>query len=161
MLFGSNRDFDLLVSINRELLKDVIEQEILIYKINIADTSTNLYGEALQKTYLEPVKFNCLITRGDQVINIDEFGPDLGREASFALLKQDLKDVQLVPEVGDIVMWHEDYYEVDTVKENELFYGRNSDYNIERTAGYGDSISLVLNCHLTRADRVGIARQRL
>ena len=29
MLFGSNRDFDLLVQINRELLKDIVEQEIL------------------------------------------------------------------------------------------------------------------------------------
>jgi len=29
MLFGSNRDFDLLVNINRELLKDVVEQEVL------------------------------------------------------------------------------------------------------------------------------------
>ena len=161
MLFGSNRDFDLLVNINRELLKDIVEQEILIYKLNIADTSTNLYGEALEKTYLEPVKLNCLITRGDQVYNVDEFGPDLGREASFALLRRDLQDIQLVPEVGDIVMWHEDYYEVDTVKENELFYGRNNAYNIERTSGYGESISLVLDCHLTRADRVGIARQRL
>ena len=161
MIFGSNRDFDLLVSINRELLKDIIEQEILLYKLSIVDTSTNLYGEALEKTYLEPVKLNCLITRGDQVIDIDEFGPDLGREASFALLKQDLKDIQLVPEVGDIVMWHEDYYEVDTVKENQLFYGRNGDYNVARTGGYGDSISIVLETHLTRADRVGIARQRL
>tara|TARA_R100001509_G_scaffold143454_1_gene99226 strand:- start:6122 stop:6607 length:486 start_codon:yes stop_codon:yes gene_type:complete len=161
MIFGSSRDFDLLVNINRELLKDIVEQEILLYKFNITDTSTNLYGEALEKTFLEPVKLNCLITRGDQVINIDEFGPDLGREASFALLKRDLEDIQLVPEVGDIVMWHEDYYEVDTVKENQLFYGRNKDYNIERTAGYGSSISLVLDCHLTRADRVGIARQRL
>lgn len=161
MIFGSNRDFNLLVGINRELLKDIVEQEILIYKLSIADTSTNLYGEALEKTYMEPVKFNCLITRGDQVIDINELGPDLGRNASFALLKQDLKDVQLVAEVGDIVMWHEDYYEVDLVKENELFYGRNDDYNIERTAGYGSSISIVLDCHLTRADRVGIARQRL
>lgn len=161
MLFGSNRDFDLLVNINRELLKDIVEQEILIYKLSIADTSTNLYGEALEKTYLEPVKLNCLITRGDQVIDIDEFGPDLGREASFALLRRDLEDIQLVPEVGDIVMWHEDYYEVDTVKENQLFYGRNNNYNVDRAAGYGESISLVLDCHLTRADRVGIARQRL
>ena len=161
MIFGSSRDFDLLVNINRELLKDIVEQEILIYKLNIADTSTNLYGEALQKTYLEPVKFNCLITRGDQVYDVDEFGIDLGREATFALLKRDLEDIQLVPEVGDIVMWHEDYYEVDNLTENQLFYGRNKDYNIERTAGYGSSISLVLNCHLTRADRVGIARQRL
>lgn len=161
MLFGSNRDFDLLVNINRELLKDIVEQEILIYKLSIADTSTNLYGEALEKTYLEPVKLNCLITRGDQVYNVDEFGPDLGREASFALLRRDLEDIQLVPEVGDVVMWHEDYYEVDSVKENQLFYGRNNNYNVERASGYGESISLVLDCHLTRADRVGIARQRL
>ena len=161
MLFGSNRDFDLLVSINRELLKDVVEQEILIYKLSIADTSTTLYGEALEKTYLEAVKLNCLITRGDQVYNVDEFGPDLGREASFALLRRDLEDIQLVPEVGDIVMWHEDYYEVDSVKENQLFYGRNNNYNVERASGYGESISLVLDCHLTRADKVGIARQRL
>ena len=161
MLFGSNRDFDLLVNINRELLKDIVEQEVLIYKLSIADNSTNLYGEALEKTYLEPVKLNCLITRGDQIYNVDEFGPDLGREASFALLRRDLEDIQLVPEVGDIVMWHEDYYEVDSVKENQLFYGRNNNYNVERASGYGESISLVLDCHLTRADRVGIARQRL
>jgi len=161
MIFGSNRDFNLLVNINRELLKDVVEQEVLIYKLSLSDTDTNIYGEALQKTFLEPVKLNCLITRGDQVIDIDEFGPDLGREASFALLKQDLEDINLVPEVGDILMWHEDYYEVDTVRENQLFYGRDNKYNVERTAGYGASISLILDTHLTRADRVGIARQGL
>tara|TARA_B100000575_G_C22904473_1_gene525582 strand:+ start:151 stop:636 length:486 start_codon:yes stop_codon:yes gene_type:complete len=161
MIFGSNRDFNLLVNINRELLKDIIEQEVLIYKLSLSDTDTNIYGEALQKTFLEPVKLNCLITRGDQVIDIDEFGPDLGREASFALLKQDLEDINLVPEVGDILMWHEDYYEVDTVRENQLFYGRDNKYNVERTAGFGASISLILDTHLTRADRVGIARQGL
>ena len=161
MLFGSRKDFDLLVNINRELLKDIVEQEILIYKLSASDTTTNIYGEALEKTFLEPVKLNCLITRGDQIIDIDEFGPDLGREASFACLKQDLEDITLVPEVGDIVMWHEDYYEVDTVRENQYFYGRNDKYNVDRTSGHGASISLVLDCHLTRADRVGIARQKL
>jgi len=161
MIFGSNKDFNLLVNINRELLQDVIEQEILLYKLNIVDTSTNLYGEALEKTYLEPIKLNCLITRGDQVYDVDDLGVDLGREASFAILKQDLRDINTVSEVGDIIMWQEDYYEVDAIKENQLFYGRDSDYNIARTGGYGDSISLVLDCHLTRADKVGIARQRL
>jgi hypothetical protein len=161
MLFGSRKDFDLLVNINRELLKDIVEQEILIYKLSTSDTTTNIYGEALEKTFLEPVKLNSLITRGDQIIDIDEFGPDLGREASFACLKQDLEDITLVPEVGDIVMWHEDYYEVDTVRENQYFYGRNDKYNVDRTSGHGASISLVLDCHLTRADRVGIARQKL
>jgi len=162
MLFGSNRDFNLLVNINRELLKDVVEQEILYYKISLEDTIANLYGEALEKTYLEPVKLNCLITRGDQVITTDEFGPDLGREASFAFIREDLVDVNTVPEVGDIVMWHEDYYEVDTVRENELFVGRDKSYNLTSYGDqFGSSISIIVDCHLTRADRVGIARQRL
>jgi len=97
MLFGSNRDFDLLVNINRELIKDIIEQEILYHKLSLEDTDVNLYGESLQKSFWNAVKLNCLITRGDQVIDIQEFGPDLGREASFAFIRQDLVDVSVVP----------------------------------------------------------------
>ena len=157
MIFGSNRDFDLLVNINRELLQDIVEQEILYHKLSLEDTDVNLYGEALQKSFWNAVKLNCLITRGDQVIDIQEFGPDLGREASFAFLREDLKDSSVVPEVGDIVEWHNDFYEVDTVKENQLFLGRDNQYNLAPHAGgYGSSISIILDCHLTRADRVGI-----
>ena len=161
MLFGSNRDFDLFVSVNRELLKNIVEQEILYYKLSVNNTSVNIYGEALQKTYLEAVKLHCLITRGDQVYDVDEFGPDLGREASFAFLKPDLEDISTVPEVGDIVMWQEDYYEVDVVKENSLLLGKDSKYNIDRPGTHGSSMSIIVDCHLTRADRVGLNRQRM
>ena len=157
MLFGSNRDFDLLVQINREPLKDIVEQEILYHKLSIADSEINLYGESMQKSYYTAVKLNCLITRGDQVIDIQEFGPNLGREASFAFIRRDLQDVDLVTEVGDIIEWHNDFYEVDTVRENQLFYGRDNNYNLTSYGSrYGESISLIVDCHLTRADRVGI-----
>ena len=157
MLFGSNRDFNLLTKINRELLKDIVEQEILYYKMSIEDVSTNLYGEALEKSWLEPVKLNCLITRGDQVISVDDLGPDLNRESSFAFLRKDLVDVTVVPEVGDILLWHEDYYEVDVVRENQLFVGRDNAYNLtDYSANHGDSVSIIVDCHLTRSDRVGI-----
>ena len=158
MLFGSNRDFDLFVSVNRELLKNIVEQEILYYKLSVNNTSVNRYGEALQETYLEAVKLNCLITRGDQVYDVDEFGPDLGRNASFAFLKPDLEDISTVPEVGDIVMWHEDYYEVDNVKENTLLLGKDNKYNIDRNSSHGASMSIIVDCHLTRADRIGLNR---
>jgi hypothetical protein len=161
MLFGSNRDFQLLVGINRELLKDVIEQDILYYKLSLEDTIANLYGEATEKSYWEPVKLNCLITRGDQVVSVDDFGPDLTREASFAFLRQDLVDVNTVPEVGDIVMWHENYYEVDTVRENQLFLGKDNSYNLTPYGDqFGSSVSIIVDCHLTRAVRVGIAQVR-
>lgn len=157
MLFGSNKDFNLLVNINRELLKDIVEQEILYYKFSIKDTEVNIYGEGLVKSFLEPLKLNCLITRGDQVITSDDFGPDLSREASFALLRQDLQDVSVVPEVGDIINWQEDYYVVDTVRENQLFLGRDKSYNLtDYGSRFGTSVSLILDCHQTRREQTGI-----
>ena len=157
MIFGSNRDFHLLVGINRELLKDVVEQEVGYYKLSVADTEANIYGEAEDKIYLDPVLLNCLITRGDQVITVDEFGPDLNREASFAFLRNDLVDANCVPEVGDIILWHEDYYEVDTVRENQLFLGRDNSYNLTPYGQlFGSSVSIIVDTHLTRGDKVGI-----
>jgi len=161
MIFGSNRDFNLLVNINRELLKDVVEQEILLYKISLEDTEENLYGESLRKTFFTPVKLNCLITRGDQVISIDDFGPDLGRDVSFAFLRDDLVDTNTVPEVGDIILWQEDYYEADTIRENQLFLGRDKSYNLTPYGSrFGSSVSIIADTHLTRADRVGLTEVR-
>lgn len=162
MLFGSQKDFNVLSThISREILKDIVEQEIGYYKISLEDTQANIYGEAVNKIYLDPVKLNCLITRGDQVIDVDEFGPDLQREVSFAFTRQDLVDSNTVPEVGDIVMWHEDYYEVDTVRENQLFAGRDSGYNLTSYGNkFGSSVSIIVDCHLTRAEKVGIVRAR-
>ena len=161
MRFGSDRDVSLMVNIGRELLHDVIEQEVLYHKLSLEDTDVNLYGESLSKSYWNAVKLHCLITRGDQIIDIQEFGPDLGREASFAFIRQDLTDKTVVPEVGDVVEWHNDFYEVDTVRENQLFLGSDNNYNLQSsTAGYGRSMSIVVDCHLTRADRVGITQAR-
>ena len=159
MLFGSNRDFNLMTKLSRELLKDVVEQEILYHKLSLEDTEVNLYGESSSKSYWNAVKFNCLITRGDQVYDVQEFGPDLGREASFAFIRKDLVDAEVVAEVGDIIEWHNDYYEVDAVRENELFLGRDSGYNLASYANnFGSSISIIVDCHLTRAERVGLTQ---
>jgi len=162
MIFGSQNDFSLFVGINRELLSDVVEQDILYYKISLEDTQVNIYGEGMEKIYWSPLKLNCLITRGDQVVTSDDFGPDLTRDASFAFLREDLVDVNTVPEVGDIIMWHENYYEVDLVKENQLFLGKDNSYNLtDYGSKFGSSISIICQCHLTRGDRVGITQQRI
>ena len=161
MIFGSTRDFALLNHIGRELLKNVVEQEVLYYKLSLEDTNVNIYGEGLQKVFSSYTKLNCMITRGDQVITDDDFGPDLTRDASFAFIRQDLVDLGIVPEVGDIVMWHENYYEVGTVRENQLFLGKDNSYNLTSYGSrFGASVSIIVDCHLTRADKVGIAQAR-
>lgn len=162
MIFGSQKDFGLFVRINRELLSDIVEQEILYYKFSLEQTEVNIYGEGMEKIFWEPVKLNCLITRGDQTFNVDDFGSDLTRDASFAFLREDLVSVNTVPEVGDIVLWHENYYEVDSITENQLFLGKDNGYNFtEYGSNFGASVSIICQTHLTRADRVGITRARL
>lgn len=161
MIFGSQRDFSLFTKINRELLSDVIEQEILYYKYSLEQTEVNIYGEAINKEFYIPVKLNCLITRGDQVVSVDDFGPDLTRNSSFAFLRQDLVEAQTVPEVGDILLWQENYYEVDTVRENQQFLGKDNQYAMtDYGPQFGASISIIVDCHLTRADKVGITQAR-
>jgi len=158
MIFGSQRDFRLLVGINRELVSDVVEQEILYYKISLEQTQANIYGEAPEKVYWNPVKLNCLIDRGDQQTTSDDFGADSIRDVKFAFIRQDLKDVNTFPEVGDIIQWQEDYYEVDNTTENQLLLGKDENYALTNYGpDYGGTLSIICICHLTRADKVGIA----
>ena len=159
-IFGSQKDFALITKMNRALLRDIIEQEIGYYKISLEDTQVNIYGESSEKTFLPPVLMQCLITRGDQIYTTDDFGPDLTRQLSFAFLRQDMVDASLVPEVGDIIMLNENYYEVDVVRENQFFFGKDNNYNFARSADYGASISIVCDTHLTRADKLNITQVR-
>ncbi len=159
-LFGSKKDFGLLTKMNRELLQDIIEQEIAFYKLSINETHANIYGESSEKTFYDPIVMQCLITRGDQVFTTDDFGPDVARELNFAFLRDDFVDLGLVPEVGDIIMLAEDYYEIDSIVENEYFFGKDPDYNYARSDKYGKSISIRCSAHLTRADKLGITRTR-
>lgn len=161
MIFGSQRDFKLIVGINRELLSDIVEQEILYFKLSLEQTSANIYGESTQKVFWEPVKLNCLIDRVDQQTVSDDFGPDLIRDIKFRFLKQDLFDVQTFPQVGDIIEWDEDYYEVDSTTENQLFLGKDPDYALTSYGpNFGGSLSIICICHLTRAEKVGVVKQR-
>ena len=160
-LFGSQRDYKLFAGINKELLSDVMEQEILYYKISLNDTSANIYGEALEKSYLPAVKLNCRIdTQQGQTVD-DEFGSDYTKLVDYYFLRDQLVEGNVVPEVGDIIMWHENYYEVDTVIENQFFVGKDNNYQLEsRNNKFGASISLLCKTHMTRADKVGIVQVR-
>lgn len=163
MIFGSRRDSNLLLHIGRELLHDIIEQEILYYKVDLQVTEVNLYGEAEIKGYWTPLRLTCLIKRGDQEWGDLEGLPDMNRTVSFAFIKEDLRDCSCLPEVGDIIEWDKNYYEVDGVKENQLFLGKDQDYRLEdkdpdRTGKFGSSVSIVCSCHLARLDHLNITR---
>lgn len=72
--YFTRRDVRLMNSLNGELLNDIIEQFVIVYKINPNETEANLYGESLDKIYYEGVKINCLVETDPQSTNYEGFG---------------------------------------------------------------------------------------
>ena len=66
-IFGSSRDISAFRHINRELLGDIITQQVSFYKFKLGETIVNIYGEASGEKYYDgPLLVNCLINRVDQ-----------------------------------------------------------------------------------------------
>ena len=156
-LFGNSRDISLFQTVNSELLKDIIQTEAAYYKFALEQTKVNVYGEAPGKHYYEPLKIACLIKRDDQAWSSDDFGSDINQIVGFRFLKHELSNINLVPEVGDLMLFRNNFYEVDSRVENQLIMGRDPDYAIsEETVGFGDSFSILVNSHLSRVEKLNL-----
>lgn len=143
-LFGGSRDISLFRTMNKELINDIIQTEIGYYKFVLPDSETNVYGESEKKVYYEPLLVPCLINKDDQVWAESEFGPDMTQQMTFAFLRNTLVTLNLVPEIGDIVLFNNDYFEFNSIVENQFFAGKNPDYSMnEDTDGFGVSMSII------------------
>jgi hypothetical protein len=167
-LFGSARDISLFRHVNRELLWDIITQQCVFYQLKANETKVNMYGEASgARYYAEPVLLNMLVERGDFSSPTDDFGVTTDRPMTFRFLRDDLVDASVLPEVGDIVMWYESYWEIDNVNNNQLFVGKDPDYPYNTNPlnpgldYFGYNVSTICTAHYVPADKVQITRERL
>tara|TARA_R110001592_G_scaffold327276_1_gene608375 strand:+ start:155 stop:700 length:546 start_codon:yes stop_codon:yes gene_type:complete len=156
-LFGGSRDISLFHNLNKELINDIIQTEIAYYKFALEQTKANVYGEAPSKNFYEPLKIACLINRSDQAWTSDAFGSDVNQSVGFQFLKNELKNINLIPEVGDILLFRNNFYEIDGRIENQLILGRDPDYAISsETTDFGDSFSILISAHISRVEKLNL-----
>jgi len=161
-LFGSTRDITTFKFITKELVENIVSQMVGYYKVVLDSTRINTYGEALNKTYIGPVLINCLIQRGDFEFTNSELGPDNTRQVEFRFFKDHLKDANVFPEVGDVILYNELFFQIDNVNENQLILGKDNDYAYQAGLdGFGSSYSIILKAHYTSPDALGIKQNRL
>lgn len=167
-LFGRQRDMNLFTTISRELMGDIITQQIAYYTYRLEETVSNIYGEAANgKFYNDPILLNCLISRDDQEFPESDLGVDFDWKVEFRFLREDLIDANVVPEVGDIIMYYNNYYEVDDTNSNQYILGKNPDYNYAQNPLnpnlelFGANYSIICKAHVVPADKVEITKERL
>jgi hypothetical protein len=125
--FALNRDIRFFEGISRELVDAVVTTAVVLYKLIIEDSKTNLYGESLSKTYYNGLECNAIIERQDTSVNYEGFGSDQGQTVDFRFNRFTLEDTGFYPEIGDIIFHNNAYFEVDNVREDQLIGGRTGD----------------------------------
>ena len=77
-LFLGKKERDLVKQVNDELVEKVIGQQILYYPIDMETTNFHdMYGEAINKTFLSPIRVYALITFNEESTNyLEGFGID-------------------------------------------------------------------------------------
>ncbi len=168
-MFGRQRDVSLVRKLNRELMGNIITQQAAIYKYKLEETIVNLYGEAAgEKFYDGPFLFNTLILRQPQNYPENDLGIGYVRNIRFSFLRDDLVDANVVPEVGDIILYQNDYYGVQGTISNQYFVGKNPDYPNNSSDGtrnpinpgleqFGTNLSIILETYYIPRDKVAIS----
>ena len=143
---------------------NIITQQCSWYQFKLEETKVNLYGEAdAEKYYNGPFIFNVLINRENQqyVDNIE--GVQFGQGIEFYFFRDDLVDSDVVPRVGDIVLYQESYYGVQSTVANQYWGGKNPAYpnNVNPLnpglEGFGNNLSILVSTYYIPADKVAIS----
>jgi len=161
-LYGRRNDISLFRSINREIIHDIIDIKVDLYKIILDETEDNLYGESLNKKYYTPIRLHCLISTEDQDTDSTDFGPDKTQVIRVAFLKDDIIKYECPIDIGDIFNWNDKFWEIDAEISNQLFLKRDPVTNklIEFIDNSGWSVSIIFAAHEARREKLQIEEAR-
>ena len=125
-LFLGEKERNLVKQVNDELIERVIGQQILYYPISKDHTDYHsLYGEAIEKTFLPPVRVYALVEwEGHETTNTSA-GIDRRSNITVHFHKRRLTDDQdLFVREGDFVLYGSYYYEIVTLNEPKQIFGQ-------------------------------------
>jgi len=155
-LYGKIRDIRLFQGINKELLNNIIDTKVDVFRLDVTKTNDNIYGESDKKIYLSPIRINCLISSDEQSSNYDELGYDSKQTVKFSFLRDELVEKNTYIDVGDIIHWNNNFWELDHRIENQTFMKRNPNTNKDISQLYGWNISVIFTGHMTQRNKLNI-----
>lgn len=144
--FVTARDFNTIQHFNREIYNNVVDVDVVLLKISVDTTGVNLYGEATEKARYTGVELKALVKYKKNLPNTEAgFGVDVEQDVEFRFTRKMLEEVNVYPEMGDIIHYDDSYYEINNVIDTQYVAGQP--YN---------SLSILCEAHLTRISNLNI-----
>ena len=135
-LFVGKKERDLVKQVNDELIERVVGQQILYYPISLEHTNFHpLYGEAIEKSFLPPVRVYALVEwESLETSWANKIGVDKKASIVVHFHKRRLtEDQDLFVRVGDFVLYGDIYYEIVSLSEPKQLFGQ-VDHRVEISA---------------------------
>ena len=168
-MFTRYRDWSLMRHINRELMGNIVTQQCAIYQYQLEQTKVNLYGEASEEKYFDgPYLFNVFINRANQEYLENLEGIQYNQPIEFYFLRDDLVEKDVVPRVGDIILYEESYFGVQSTIANQYWGGKNPEYPNNDSDGelnplnpglerYGNNVSILVSTYYIPSDKLSLS----
>tara|TARA_Y100000593_G_C4314158_1_gene339942 strand:+ start:2933 stop:3418 length:486 start_codon:yes stop_codon:yes gene_type:complete len=126
-MFLGEKEKNLVKQVNDEIIERVVGQQVLYFPVDIKHTEFHpLYGEAIKKTYLPPVRVYARVEYGGiETKFIDNVGIDKDTPLKIMFHKRRLtEDQNLYVREGDFVRFGSLYYEITKLAEPKILFGQ-------------------------------------
>ena len=176
--FFNAKDLDFIRTISEEVVDYVVEQAIVLFKVSVGETKTNLYGESLGKVWHAPATLMCIVDREPTNVVYEGFGADKSQAVEFRFNRQRLRTETIpklrdingtlipagaiqneqfgYPEIGDVILFDGAYYEIDNVRQSQLIGGSPEIYDKESGEFEDARMNLIATAFMVRRSQVQI-----
>lgn len=125
-MFFNKRERDYVKQVNDEIIERVIGQSIIYYPISEIHTNFhNLYGEAVEKNFLPPLRISALVLLEGISTITKNYGLDKEAKIVINFHKRRLtEDQNMFVREGDFVCYGDRFYEIVALKEPRELFGQ-------------------------------------
>lgn len=126
-LFTGQKEKDFVKQVNDELIERVIGQQVAYFSIDVDRSNFHpIYGEAIDKTFLPPIRVYALVKwEGQTNLFSEGIGIDKATSIEIHFHKRRLtEDQDLYVREGDFVLYGDRYYEIVSLNEPKQLFGQ-------------------------------------
>jgi len=126
-MFLGEKERNLVKQVNDEVAERVLGQQVLYYSIDVDHTNFHpLYGEAMEKTFLPPVRVYAMVEfQGIETSYLESVGVDKITKITVKFHKRRLtEDQDLYVREGDFVLYGDIYYQIVKLTESKQLFGQ-------------------------------------
>lgn len=125
-MFLGEKERDLVKQVNDEVIERVIGQTILYFPISYTHTNFHpVYGEAIEKNFLPPVRVHALVKFEGIETATDQFGLDKKTKITVNFHRRRLtQDQNLFVREGDFIFYGGRFYEIVTANIPRQLFGQ-------------------------------------